>query len=221
MEVWWIRHGESNSNAGERTETGKTAILTQRGWAEARTVPKAFDRAPDLIVTSPLIRTKQTAQPLLEHFPDVPQAQWQVQEFSELADARRFNTTGPERKPMVDDYWQRMDPDYHDGEGAESFKELVARVDVALEQMEQLTLNHTVVFCHGLFMRALLWRMFSQGRPIDSAAMRRYIYFHQSIWIPNVAIVRMKPINGQWYVNPPDIRHLGGLQPTAPNEWLT
>ena len=221
MEIWWIRHGESNSNAGERTETGRTAVLSERGWAEARTLPRAFAQAPDLIVTSPMIRTKQTAQPLLECFPQVPQAEWAVQEFCELADARRFNTTGPERKPMVDAYWHRLDPDYHDGQGAESFKGLITRVDAAIEQMRQLGSGLTVVFCHGLFMRALLWRMFSQPTPLDSSAMKRYIYFHQSLWIPNAGIVRIKPIGDQWYISPPDTNHLGDLQPTLPNEWLT
>lgn len=219
-EVWWIRHGESDSNTGLRTASAAAPVLTERGWLEAQRVADAFNRAPDLAVTSPYIRTQQTARPLLEKYPQVAQTQWPVQEFTELSFAKRNHTTPQERAPYIRDYWESLEPDYNDGEGAESFSDMVARIDAALERMKGLK-GFTAIFSHGLFMRVLLWRMFSGNQPVNARAMRQYRAFHQGSWIPNCAIVRMQQLQGRWYISPPDIAHLGEMGGTQPNQWVT
>ena len=216
-EVWWIRHGESDSNAGARTANAAAPVLTELGWAQARAVAGAFDRAPDLIVTSPFVRTKQTAQPLLERFPEVRQEEWPVQEFTELSYANRNNTSGLERLPQLEEYWSRLDPDYLDGEGAETFRDLIGRVEETLKRMREQQ-GFTVIFGHGLFMRAMLWWMLAQPERLDGAAMRRYALFHDSLWIPNCAIVRMQLIDGRWFLSPPDVGHLSEVAVTKANE---
>ena len=218
--VWWIRHGESNSNVGERTASAAAPILTERGWQEARRVPLAFEHAPDLLVTSSYIRTKQTASPLLEQFPQIPQQEWTIQEFTELSFAHRNNTAPQERAPIIREYWETLDPQHHDGEGAESFEDLVNRVDSALRAMDTLE-GFTAVFSHGLFMRVLLWRMLTGPQAVNSRAMRQYRAFHQGTWIPNCAIVRMEQLSGHWYFTAPDVTHLGDLGATQPNQWVT
>ncbi|WP_299431015.1 histidine phosphatase family protein [uncultured Meiothermus sp.] len=206
-EVWWIRHGESDSNAGQRTANAAAPVLTELGWRQARSLARAFGQAPDRVVTSPFIRTKQTAQPLLERFPQVLQEEWPVQEFTELSHVHRNHTSAEERWPHLEQYWARCDPDYWDGEGAETFRHLLGRIDAALGRMNRLT-GLTVVFGHGLFMRAMLWQMLRTERDLDEPAMRRYLHFHRSLWIPNCAIVRMICRNGRWYTAPPDVHHL-------------
>jgi hypothetical protein len=57
-------------------------------------------------------------------------------------------------------------------------------------------------------MRAMLWQMLRTERDLDEPAMRRYLHFHRSLWIPNCAIVRMICRNGRWYTAPPDVHHL-------------
>ena len=74
--VYFIRHGESQSNAGEKTEHPQSVNLTARGITEAFNRAAGWDEKPDLIVTSAYTRTKQTAAPLIEKFPDTPQAEW-------------------------------------------------------------------------------------------------------------------------------------------------
>lgn len=221
IEVWWIRHGESDSNTGLRTLSAASPVLTERGWLEAKRVPLAFDRTPDLLVTSSFIRTQQTASPLLEKYPNVPRDEWPIQEFSELSHAKRYNTTGQERAPHIRDYWENLEPHYNDGEGAESFADLVGRVDDALRRMDGLEVGFTAIFSHGLYMRVLLWRMLSGDQPVNARAMRQYRAFHQGSWIPNCAIVRMIKHGGRWFISPPDIAHLGDLGGTQPNQWVT
>ncbi len=65
-EVWLIRHGESQSNAGELTRSPEGSALTSIGRAQARAVAAAIPRTPDLVVHTPYRRTGLTALPLLE-----------------------------------------------------------------------------------------------------------------------------------------------------------
>jgi 2,3-bisphosphoglycerate-dependent phosphoglycerate mutase len=109
-ELWLIRHGESEANAGLPTTDTTAVALTPRGEHQARQVVRAFTRAPDLLVTSPYRRTKQTAAPLLARFPHTPQAEWLVQEFTYLALPPDVVTTAAERAPLSDAFWGRYDP---------------------------------------------------------------------------------------------------------------
>lgn len=83
--VWLIRHAQSESNFGLPSFIPAAPPLTPLGIEQARYVAGAFSERPNLIVTSPYVRTQQTAQPTLERFPDVPQEEWPVQEFTYLA----------------------------------------------------------------------------------------------------------------------------------------
>ena len=58
IEVWYIRHGESESNVGFVTESQYVIPLTKVGHAQAHKTSFAFDRAPTLIVTSDRARTR-------------------------------------------------------------------------------------------------------------------------------------------------------------------
>ena len=65
IEAYFIRHGESQSNAGMLTEHPGSAPITERGHAQAQILSQMLDCAPGLIVTSSYIRTKQTAAPTI------------------------------------------------------------------------------------------------------------------------------------------------------------
>lgn len=69
--------------AGLRTEHPATIRLTERGQTQAALTAKTLP-SPALVVTSPYLRTKQTAAPFLWRFLNAPQAEWPVQEFTFL-----------------------------------------------------------------------------------------------------------------------------------------
>ena len=121
----------------------------------------------DLIVVSPFVRTRQTAEPLRQKYPDVPVEEWPVQEFSFLDADRCADTTQEERRPLAEAYFARNDPDYVDGKDAESFNQLLARVDDMLTRLRALPgENKTVVFTHGNFMRAARLRPAAENTEI-------------------------------------------------------
>ncbi|HSF76605.1 MAG TPA: phosphoglycerate mutase family protein, partial [Microcoleus sp.] len=84
MSIWIIRHGQSQSNAGLATIGPHENALSELGDRQSRCIPTAVKQTPDLIVTSPYLRTQLTAQPLIEKFPHTPVEVWQVQEFTYL-----------------------------------------------------------------------------------------------------------------------------------------
>jgi len=182
-----IRHGQSASNAGEVTQYPDTIPLTALGHAQAALVAATFHTSPKLVVFSAFDRAVQTATPLCERFPDVPVAVWPVQEFTYLAPRHYMGTRRADRGQAVADYWQRLDPCYRDGEGAESFVAFWDRVEAFLERCRSIH-GHVAVFTHGQFLRGVMLRVLG-GRLGVGEAMVRFRAFRQAVAIPNAAIV--------------------------------
>jgi broad specificity phosphatase PhoE len=196
QEIWLIRHGESESNAGLPTSDTSKIVLTQRGHAQAERVAAAFARPPSLIVASPYLRAAQSAQPTIARFPQARVEEWQVHEYTYLSLVSRHNTTLHGRQPLIDAYWDRCDPQYVDGDGAESFAALVARARLALERIMQLDDDFAAIFTHGLFIRTLLWVQLADPLEIDAAIMRRYRSFISGFSVPNASILKLY-VNGE------------------------
>jgi broad specificity phosphatase PhoE len=190
-EIWLIRHGESESNAGLPTSDTSKISLTPRGFAQAQCIADSFSRPPSLIVTSSYLRARQSAQPAIDRFPQARLEEWPVHEYTYLSLASRHNTTLHGRKPLIDAYWERCDPHYLDGDGAESFAALVNRAEQALERFKHLDDDFVAIFSHGLFTRTLIWRLLAGPIEIDAATMRRYRGFISGFSMPNAAIMKL------------------------------
>ncbi|SFM18989.1 Histidine phosphatase superfamily (branch 1) [Pelosinus propionicus DSM 13327] len=91
----------------------------------------------------------------MERFPNVRREVWNVEEFTYLSPETCIGTTAAERKERVNEYWERLDPDYIDGEGAESFTMLLSRAQTAIERLSQMKSGFIVMFTHAQFMRAM------------------------------------------------------------------
>ncbi|MGE4537825.1 MAG: histidine phosphatase family protein [Desulfovibrio sp.] len=181
-----IRHGQSASNAGHVTDYPDTIPLTDLGHGQAALVASCFRRAPRLIVFSSFDRAVQTATPLCERFPETPVAVWPVQEFTYLAPRRYMGTTRQERGEAVAAYWKRLDPRWHDGDGAESFVNFWDRLEAFMERAAG-TRGPVVVFSHGQFLRGVLLRVLS-GPLGAQEAMVRFRALRQAITWPNAAM---------------------------------
>ncbi len=189
QKVWFIRHGESVSNADLPTVHPAESELTSRGHEEAMLIAQAFTAVPDLIVVSSYVRARETAVPTQTRFPHVPVTTWPVHEFSYLHPERYNGTTGTERSPFAQAYWQRNDPWEEEGGGGESFAALLARVQETLQLVREETVGFTAVFSHGLFLRALLWSVLTGITEASPEAMERYRHFASGVWLPNGAIL--------------------------------
>lgn len=152
-----IRHTESTANVGFKTSTPQDIELTDVGHQHALGLADEIHQKPDLIVTSSYIRTLQTASPLMSRFPGTPHEQWSVQEFTYLSPIRCHNTATKQRVPLAMAYWNRNDPHYNDGDGAESFAEFLGRVQSARMKIKQRAEECIILFSHCLFISALQW----------------------------------------------------------------
>lgn len=152
-EIWFIRHGQSLANAGQVTEGTDSVPLTDLGHQQALAVSTLITTAPDLIVVTPYLRTQQTAVPTLAKFPDVPLEVWNLQEFASLSPANY--ATPFQFASLMKDYWNRQDPDYIDGEGAESFNMLLERMKDNLVKLHTAPENFIIIFTHGHIMHTL------------------------------------------------------------------
>ncbi|MFO7540115.1 MAG: histidine phosphatase family protein [Chloroflexota bacterium] len=190
-EIWFIRHGESVSNADLPTSHPAESELTPEGWAEAERVAQAFTTQPDLLVVSPYIRAQQTAVATQNRFEGVPTATWPVHEYTYLAARHYDGTTGSERWPIAMTYWERSDPHYRDDPEAETFAELVSRVWTTIERLHQTSAPFVAIFSHGLFIRALLWAVLTGTHQPGPEQMKRYSSFCLAVNVPNGAICRL------------------------------
>ena len=207
--IWLIRHGESESNAGARTGRTSHISLTPRGEAQARAVAASFERAPDLIVASSYRRALDTAQPLRERFPAVRFEEWPIHECAPLSDARRHDTIPEERRPLIAAYWERCDPEYVDGDGAESFVQLVERAHDFLERLRRLDAAFVAIIGHGLFIRTVLWVHFAAPSIPDAQQMRAYRSFLSGFRIHNGSIIEVhRGPRRELFFGAPSVAHL-------------
>jgi probable phosphoglycerate mutase len=207
--VWFIRHGESESNANLKTIHPAQSALTPQGYEESLKIPQAIMQQPDLIVVSPYKRAQQTAVSTIEKFPDTPVETWPVQEFTYLHPGEYENTTGAERWPAAKAYWEKNDPQMkHGGEG-ESFAELMARVQAMQIRLAQHPASFIIMFSHGLFLRAVLHANILGHYEPTQEMMERYRHFVWAVNMPNCAILKtIFTENGRFTFAGYDTNHL-------------
>lgn len=148
-------------------------------------VGQSISRAPGLIVASPFLRAQATALATTALYPDAAFETWPVHEFTYLAPARCVDTTLAQRRGWVEAYWERADPAFSDGEGAESFIDLVTRVQVFLKRLVEQPATDIVVFSHGQVMNTVRWLLEKRPQEIDSNAMLDWRQYEISNHVPN------------------------------------
>jgi probable phosphoglycerate mutase len=108
----------------------------------------------------------------MKRFPNVRREVWNVEEFTYLSPETCIGTTAAERKERVNQYWERLDPEYIDGQGAESFTMLLSRAQTAIERLSQIKSRFIVMFTHAQFMRAMWVLNNSKGDDAKSLMSR-------------------------------------------------
>jgi len=207
---WLIRHGQSTSNAGAITTDPGSTPLTERGRAQAQAVANAFTQAPDLVVTSPYIRTQQTAEPTQARFPTAAHQQWHIQEFDSLAHSKYEGTTKKDRRPWWKNYWRTADPNYKDDGTGESFFEVLGRVETMFKQLRETDSEFTALFAHGIFNSVVMW-YWLHLESVDLAAHRmKYVpLFRMGFDTQNCSYIigHIHP-NGRITLSPLQTKHL-------------
>jgi len=189
-EFWFIRHGESETNAGLPSVSDQSTKLTETGKRQAEYVAKYLQEylqePPDLFVISPYDRTRMTAAPSLEKFPSVPVETWQIHEYTYLSHDQYSGTTTSDRRRLSEDYFRIADPDLILGKGGESFKQFIGRVDTCFNRLIESDFQKVILFGHGWFTRAGLWTLFTgQGSlPAQAEILEQARQIMPISWLP-------------------------------------
>ncbi|OYW77028.1 MAG: hypothetical protein B7Z37_06230 [Verrucomicrobia bacterium 12-59-8] len=186
--IWFIRHAESLSNAGFPTDTPHAIGLSEKGLAQAEALGAQWRTELDLIVVSRYSRTAYTAAPLCRRHPQVPVIELPLHELTFLAPGRYVGTTEDLRREPARQFWERCDPDYCDGEGAETFRHFCERIDASLVALRERAEQRIAVVCHAYVIKAILWRQLHPEAAFDAEYMREFFAFHLNCVVPNVMV---------------------------------
>jgi len=154
--TWLVRHGQSTSNAGLPAVGHGEVPLTALGLEQAHEVARRVLQQPDLLIVSPFLRAQATAKPIRARWPATPCETWPIQELTYLSPARCRGTTPEIRRPWIEDYWRRCDPDHLDGPDAESFRAFVGRLGDFHRRLLAFDGGFVIAVGHGQFFRAYL-----------------------------------------------------------------
>lgn len=153
--VLLIRHAESESNIGGVFEHQNIVKITDNGKKQAEVLSDVLNK-PDRIICSRFIRTIETAEPLMNKFPEVETHIWiDTHEFQPIDTKKYAGLITEERDNIARGYWIRMDPLFHDGGNSESFKNFVNRTNSGILKMKDLD-GLNCIFTHANFIRCLL-----------------------------------------------------------------
>ena len=173
--VYFIRHGESESNAGPAS-LGFHAALTEKGKREAQFLAKRCAKLPiETIISSTMPRAKDTAF-IINAMVKKPL------EFSDLFIERRRpkeQVGVPRKHPQAvkaeKTIFERFtEPDFRYSD-EENFSDLKKRADQALSYLEKRPEDNILVVTHGTFMRVLLARVIF-GPSLTSQECLRFIH---------------------------------------------
>jgi 2,3-bisphosphoglycerate-dependent phosphoglycerate mutase len=195
--VLLVRHGQSLANAGGIPADHITNPLTELGHEQAKSFAESFPSEPTLFLVSPFVRARQTSVPLVRRFPAIPVEEWPIHEFHYLAPERHNGTSEEQQVPHMDTYWQRGDPTYFDGPGAESFTAFMGRTRDAMKRLARLNTGGCIVmFTHGFVMQAFrLLSLFPAAT--DHQLMSNFRRFHFVNFIDNTASIEFEVVNGR------------------------
>lgn len=196
--VLFVRHGESQSNAGGPSLPHADIPLTRRGLRQAHALASLLPQAPGHVLCSRFLRARQTARPYCRRVRAMAQQHPLLHEFDSLDFSLIEGLPSERRRPLADAFWARGQAHERSGPQAETFAEFATRVqrfiDIELPNLP----DASVLFGHGQWMGLLAWRMLGFDALADDG-MRRFRRFQMGLPMPNGAVYRMEELSpGQW-----------------------
>lgn len=182
-ELWLVRHAQSEGQKpGSTNSNPLTELGQQQAQGAANYLAKIVD--PDVIIHSSSVQTEQTAEQFINQvgyrsYTVTPVEVWDIQEYTYLSEK----------------HWDNMDPDYMDGDGAESFNQMLGRVERFIRHFLQSRYGTAVAFTHGQFMKAVLCLLQAEGMHGRLPTMSEFYALHMGMEIPYTGIIKLNFCN--------------------------
>lgn len=144
MDLFLIRHGETDANVQQITQGWLDTDINKRGQEQAREAAKSFNEDIDAIFASDLKRAIQTAAVFREKFSSKP-----YYEDNRLRERNFGSATGHLlEKTDWDKFWSAP-PNEHPLPDAESLDEYNARVEEFIEMLRKSGLSKVLIVTHS------------------------------------------------------------------------
>lgn len=160
QQIYIIRHGQSTANANEIISGQQEGSLTKLGEEQAVLAAEKLHDI-DLIVTSPLLRARQTAEIVAQHLGYPPE------EIQVLPDLIERNLGELEGKHYTDTaYGSGNTIEAEQAKGIEPIETLYERTKRALDYIYGLPGKNILIVCHNGSGRMLL-NLVEGGEPLE------------------------------------------------------
>lgn len=146
MKLIIIRHGETEENAAGIIHGQSNGILSKEGIKQAQLVGERLkDEKIDVIYTSDLERTLNTAKEIHKHHPEVP-----LIERKEIREIHYGNLQNKQKDEINYYYHKENDPNYFKKNNVESLESAYERVNKFLKEIKEKHKDETmVIVSHG------------------------------------------------------------------------
>ena len=187
--LYLIRHAQSAANAGGTGLPDREIPLSAKGVRQAAELACRLPANCRAFI-SDMRRTHETAAPYCARHDVRPEILPCLNEFSYLPFAAVQGLDASARKPLAHAYWQRADPHFCAGSGADTFAEFDGRVSDFLHHTWPGLPHGSLLFGHGIWITLLAWRL--SGNLAESGAdMAAFRAFQSSLHIANASVWRL------------------------------
>ena len=187
--LYLIRHAQSTANADDTSLPDREIPLSAAGGQQAA---ELVCRLPEnrRVFVSEMRRTHETAAPYCARHGIRPEILPCLNEFSYLPFAAVQGLDATARKPLAQAYWQRADPHFRAGSGADTFAEFDSRVSDFLLNVWPILPHGSLLFGHGIWMVLLAWWL--AGNHAETGAdMAAFRAFQSSLHVANASVWRL------------------------------
>lgn len=166
IQITFIRHAESTSNAGENVMNDKSIGLSDNGVLQAQELAESLVKS-DLVVVSRYDRTMLTATPYIDkHAITQVQVSPFLHEYGFLHPKRFLNINSEDEARLRRSFWINDDIDFDDSffdseySNSESFRNFATRVHNFIMSLHELMIlnpdfKRIKVFTHGYFLSVM------------------------------------------------------------------
>lgn len=186
--IYFIRHGKTEDNASGRSQV-PDAPLSDEGRKQARHVAKRFSHIPvDAIISSPYLRTKETAEAIAERLGKQVRFDEVFRELRRPTEIAGTSFDSPEYHRVISEIEKmELTPNarYSD---EETLFELEARARQALGFLIQQSETDIILVTHGVFLKMMFAAMMASV-PESAIILFRELRYFVEIQNTDISIV--------------------------------
>lgn len=151
--IYLMRHAQSEANAKKIIAGHLDFPLSAKGHQEALTAATEFEEAIEVVFTSTLIRTIQTAAPFVAKFsvPLIPRVELKEHNLGKFAGmTEQEMNLSPDYEHDKSARWEWFPPG-----GGESYKQLAERISIFFSELENSHYQSVLVVTHAIALRLI------------------------------------------------------------------